>query len=402
MNELYKDLLDDKKFLEVANNINDNRGPVVISGLSDVGEVQFISALKDSLNKKFCIVTYNELQARRLARDFKYFFDNIEIFSKREIATYDYTVSSKDISYERIDVLNKMFRGEVDIVITTIEAVMQSMVAKDTLYQNIIKLKVGNECKIEDLKRYLINLGYESADMIEGRGMFSVRGGIVDISLDEKYGIRVEFWGDEIDSIRKFEILSQRSTEMLDDVSIFPAHEFILEKDFETIKNRIDEYGKCIPEDKELIISGNYLSKVDKYFDLFYKNQDSILDYIDNEYVLILDEESKISKRCESIKQDCANLVDTLVDKSKIVPDIIEKICKYNYDFGSFNYVNIEKIDVVSGRDIYSFKYRDVNYYKSETDILIRTLENAIKQKKKTIILGGTEENGFVLPLYKN
>ena len=110
------------------------------------------------------------------------------------------------------------------------------------MYKNILKLKVGSECKLEDLKKYLVSLGYERSDMVEGRGQFAVRGGIVDISLTAKYGTRIEFWGDEVDSIRKFEILSQRSTEMSDSIDIYPCHEFILETDIDDIKHKIDSY----------------------------------------------------------------------------------------------------------------------------------------------------------------
>ena len=393
MNELYKDLLANEKFKEIVQNIKKQDGPVVISGLSDVGEVQFISAIQNNTNKKICIITYNELQSRRIARDLKYFSDNIHVFPKREIATYDYAVASKDLPYERIDVLNKIQKNDANIVVTTIEAVMQKMIAKKTLYKNIIKLKVGSECKIDDLKNYLINLGYERSEMVEGRGMFAIRGGIVDISLDDKYGIRIEFWGDEIDSIRKFEILSQRSTEMSEEIEIYPAHEFIFEKDLDDIKQRIDLYGKCTEEDKELILSGNYLSKVDKYFDLFYQNPNSFLDYIKDDYLIILDEDTKIKQRAENIKIDNNNLVKTLIDKNRIVPDAIEHMCNFDYNFENINYINLEKNDVAFGNNIYYFKYRDVNYYKAETDILLNSLREAIDLKKKTIILGGNEEN---------
>ena len=393
MNELYKDLLENEKFQEIVQNINKQNDPVVISGLSDVGEIQFVSAIQNKINKNICIITYNELQARRIARDLTYFTDNIQVFPKREIATYDYSVASKDLSYERIDVLNKIQKNEAPIVVTTIEAIMQKMVAKQTLYKNIIKLKVGNECKIDDLKNYLLNLGYERSEMIEGRGMFAIRGGIVDISLDDKYGIRVEFWGDEIDSIRKFQILSQRSTEMSEEVYIYPAHEFILEKDLEDIKKKIDQYEKCTEEDKELILSGNYLSKVDKYFDLFYEDKSDFLDFVKEKYLIVFDEETKIKQRADNIKIDNNNLIKTLIDRNKIVPDAIEHICNYEYNVDKLNYINLEKTDVAFGNNLYYFKYRDVNYYRAETEILLNTLKEAIDLKKKTIILGGTEEN---------
>ena len=392
MNELCKDLEQNQKFLELIEDIKNNTSPITISGLSDVGEAQFISAIKDETKKNICIITYNELQAKRIARDLKYFYDNVEIFPKREIATYDYLVESKDLPYERIDVLNKIITNKVNIVVTTIEAIMQKMIAKKTLYKNILKLKVGSECKLEDLKKYLVSLGYERSDMVEGRGQFAVRGGIVDISLTEKYGTRIEFWGDEVDSIRKFEILSQRSTEMSDSIDIYPCHEFILETDIDDIKHKIDSYKKCSEEDKELICSGNYLSKIDKYFDLFYENQANFLDYISDKYLLILDEETKIKQRIDNIKIDNNNLIKSIAEKGRIIPDAIESISDYSYDIADLNHINIEKTDASYGNNVYYFKYRDVNYYRAETEILLNTLKESIDLKKKVVILGGKKK----------
>ncbi len=393
MNELYKDLQESQKFLEIITNIKNNRGPITISGLSDVGEVQFISGLKDSLNKKICIVTYNELQAKRIARDLKYFYDNIDIFTKREIATYDYLVESKDLPFERIEVLNRIKQNKVDIVITTIEAIMQKMIAKETLYKNILKLKVGNTCKLDDLKSYLINLGYERSDMVEGNAQFCIRGGIADISLNEKQGIRIEFWGDEIDSIRKFDIISQRSIEMTDSIDIYPCHEFILEQDFEDLKRKIKNYKKCSEEDYELIQSGNYLSKVDKYFDCFYEKQNDFLDYLDKNFIVIVDEETKIKQRIENIKIDTNNLIHNLLDKGRAVPDVYEYINSYKYSLENIYHIDIEKTDISYGNNIYNFSYRDVNYYRAETEILLNQLKESLELKRKIIILGGSEEN---------
>ena len=399
MNELCKDLEQNQKFLELIEDIKNNTSPITISGLSDVGEAQFISAIKDETKKNICIITYNELQAKRIVRDLKYFYDNVEIFPKREIVTYDFVAESKDLPYERIDVLNKIITNKVNIVVTTIEAVMQKMIAKKTLYKNILELKVGSECKLEDLKKYLVSLGYERSDMVEGRGQFAVRGGIVDISLTEKYGTRIEFWGDEVDSIRKFEILSQRSTEMSDSIDIYPCHEFILETDIDDIKHKIDSYKKCSEEDKELICSGNYLSKIDKYFDLFYENQANFLDYISDKYLLILDEETKIKQRIDNIKIDNNNLIKSIAEKGRIIPDAIESISDYSYDIADLNHINIEKTDASYGNNVYYFKYRDVNYYRAETEILLNTLKESIDLKKKVVILGGNEENARKLSL---
>ena len=145
---------------------------------------------------------------------------------KEEIVTYVNIAESKDLPYERIEALNKIQELKTGIVVTTVEAATQKMISKKELYKNTLKFKIGEEHKLEDIKQKLVDLGYVRYELIDGGGQFSVRGGIVDISISEKTGIRIEFWGDEIDSIREFDIETQRSTEKIKDVTIFPATEF--------------------------------------------------------------------------------------------------------------------------------------------------------------------------------
>ena len=399
MSELYKDLQESEKFIKLISDIKNNKCPVTISGLSDVGEIQFISAIEDTLKGNYCIITYNELQAKRIVKDLKYFCEQVKFFPKREIASYDYMVESKDLPYERIEILNKIKQKEKMIIVTTIEAVMQRMIPKKQLYKNIIKLQVGSSCSIDNLKIYLSSLGYEKVDMVEGRAQYATRGGIVDISLTEKQGIRLEFWGDEIDSIRKFDILSQRSTEMMDLAEIYPCHEYILNYDEDTLKKRIKEYKKCTKEDEELICSGNYLSKIDKYFDLFYQETESFLDYLSNEYLIVLDEQSKIKQRAENIKLDNDNLIKSISEKGRIVPDSIKNISSQLLNLDKYRYINIEKSDIGLGGKSIHFTYRNINFFKSETETLLNELKEALASKCKVVILGGTEESARKISL---
>ena len=288
--------------------IENKESPVAISGLVDVGTIQIVSAINEFGKQPICILTYNEIQAKKLYDDLKYFTDKVVFFPKKEIVTYDYVAESKDIPYTRIEALNEIVSKKNLIVITTIEAVTQKLPSKKVLYRNELKFKVGESYSLDEIKKQLIDLGYTRCDLIEGRGQFSSRGGILDISLDENMGIRIEFWGDEVDSIRNFNIISQRSINTLEKVAIYPAHEYILEqskedvcdkilKDIKNNKNKNITYdGKILEEDIEEIKVGNYISKIDKYFNCFYEEQATILDYLKDNYVIFLDEINKIKQ----------------------------------------------------------------------------------------------------------
>ena len=228
MNEIASVLLQNKKFQDYLNEIKSKKSPISILGLVDVAKSLIVHSTNVDTKKPVCIITYNEIQAKRLYDDLKYFNENIVLFNKKEIVTYDYVVESKDALYERIEVLNKIYNKKVDIIITTVEACMQEMISKEDLYKNIIKFEFNKEFNFEALKENLIRLGYERAELVESRGQFSLRGDILDIALTDNKGVRIEFWGEEIDSIRYFSISSQRSIEELRSVTIYPAHEYIL------------------------------------------------------------------------------------------------------------------------------------------------------------------------------
>ena len=398
MNTILGELGKSQKFIEIVNKIENKKSPIAISGLNDVGMVNLDVAIHEFTKRPICILTYNEIQAKKIYDDIKYFTDNVVIFPKKEIVTYDYVAESKENLYERIESLNKIKSKKTLIVVTTIEAVMQKLPEKNTIYQNELKFKTGNSYKLDDIKRNLVDLGYVRCDLIEGKGQFSVRGDIVDISINEKTGIRLEFWGDEIDSIREFNIETQRSIKNKNEATIYPSNEYILEDsvDFicEKIRKKYKEYKNqnIIEEDIEQIKEGNYISKIDKYFDCFYSRQETVLDYLSSKYVIFIDEVGKVEKRSENIKQDKENLQRGLIEKDKQVPEAITNELDFEKVLERLNnkqLVYIEKQDnepKIKGEK-YRLNYKDVNYYKSEIENLFKDLKDNLKQKKNIYIL---------------
>ena len=393
MNFLIKTLEENKKFQELTKQIS-KTGPIAISGLVDVEKLHVLAGIFNETKRPMVLVTYNEIQARKLYQDLKKLIKQTYFFPKKEITSYDYVAQSKEIEYKRIDVLNKMYlakkQKEPIIIVTTIEAVMQKMVAKDTLYQNVIDFEVGKTYLLDEIKEKLVGLGYERSDLIENKGQFSIRGGIVDVGLSEKIGVRIEFWGDEVDSIRFFQISSQRSTEMLKEITIFPAHELIVQDLSEAVKNIQEKYPEEI-EDIELIKNGDYISKINKYFNEFYENQASFLDYMSDEYLLLLDEKSKINQRKTNIVEDNNKLIASLVEKEKFVPEAIENISKFEYNLEEKQIIYLEQNDSIKNIQKYYFETREINFYNLQLDLLLADIVTYQKNKKKVVLLAGNE-----------
>ena len=433
-NEIIQNLRELDKFKEIIEQIEMKKTPINISGLVFVGKSHIISGIKEDVKRPICVVTYNELQAKNLVKDLRFFIDKVEYFGKREIASYDYVSESKDLPYSRIEVLNKIRNKEVNVVVTTIEAIMQSMIPKDALYKNILTFTVGNvfensgfvgKKNLNNLKQLLLLMGYERSDLVENRGQFSIRGGIVDIGLTEKTGVRIEFWGDEVDSIRYFNISSQRTTEMTEKITIYPAHEYIL--DYKKDKEAIPEYSNIasnicnkikekyidvkgisdvkisdkakekVESDLEAIQNGEYISKIDKYFNEFYEKVGSFLDYLPKNVLLCIDENSKINQRIENILIENNNLIKSLVEKERFIPEGILNVSRFSSE--NWNNLYNEKqtiyLEENNSKEVnkFEFNYRQVNFYKSEIEILINDIKKWQKENKKIFILAGGKES---------
>ena len=410
MNSLIKTVPNVKKFNDYLFDVNKGKTPLMLSGLTDVGKVHMAYATKFYTEKPICIITYNEMQAKRIIKDLAYFGEKVKLFPKRDVISFDYIAESKDTLFKRISVLNKLVKNDKKIIVTTIEAAMQKMITKKSLYKNVMTFKVGDTFDLEELKEKLVLLGYERYDTIEGKGQFSVRGGIVDIATSVRSGVRIEFWGDEIDSIRKFSISTQRTVEMLDEIEIFPSYEFLLETDVETVCKRIEEkvypvsVRNKVSDDIKQIRNGEFITKIDKYFDAFYKETDTLLDYLPDDCIIFLDEIEKIKARAENISKDNDNFIHDLIVKNKVVPGILSDMkdyLKFSDRLQNKQTIYLEKQDIGfvdkqsmhAKRNGYSFSYREVNFFRSSMDLLFQELQEAIKRGKQTVILGGSTEN---------
>ena len=404
MNEIANVLIQNEKFQDYLKEIKLKKGPISILGLVDVAKSLVMHSTNVDTKRPVCIITYNEIQAKKLYDDLKYFNENIVLFNKKEIVTYDYVVESKDALYERIEALNKIYNKKIDIIITTIEACMQEMIAKEDLYKQIIKFEFDKEYNFEELKENLVNLGYERADLVEARGQFSLRGDILDIALTDNKGVRIEFWGEEIDSIRYFSISSQRSIEELKEITIYPAHEYILTDNIDKICDRIvevspvsDSYENIKEKDIEQIKNGNYISKIDKYLKYFYEKRDTFLNYLDKNSIIFLDEASKIKARNNNILQDNKELIKALTDKEKFVPQIIEELKtleQIENNINSKQIVYLENQDIsISRPNTFSFTFRELNYFRSGINLLIDKIVDSLEKNKKIAILSGNDES---------
>ncbi len=217
------------EYAQVQESIKKGKAPVALSGCVDSQKLHMIYGLSNDLKYKV-IVTYSDLKAKEIFEEYKFYDKNVMLYPAKDLIFFQADIHGNQLTRERIRTLRRVAERKPVTIITTYAALMtpQVMWAKE----DVIEVRRGGSLNESDLAKRLVAMGYEKSYQVESPGQFSVRGGIVDIfDLTEENPYRIELWGDEVDSIRSFDILSQRSIEKLESISIFPATEFVMTKE---------------------------------------------------------------------------------------------------------------------------------------------------------------------------
>ncbi len=210
-----------------------SRGRLALAGgLYGTAESVFISALSKDLGGTMVLCAADEQTAMKLRAEISEFVRDVYYFPPREFVLSDFEGASHGWEQIRISALSALSRGKCSILVTTAEALLQKTMPKAVLDGHSITLRYGEDCDFDELCAFLSDSGYSRVDMIDGKSQYAVRGGIVDIfpPFSEK-PVRVEFFGNSVDSLAYFEIESQRRLDNIDSISFEPCREMLLDKD---------------------------------------------------------------------------------------------------------------------------------------------------------------------------
>ncbi|MCR5637874.1 MAG: transcription-repair coupling factor [Lachnospiraceae bacterium] len=202
-----------------------------VSGLVDSEKLHFINGFAGEFKYRI-IVTYSDLRAKEILEDYKFYDRNVTVYPAKDLIFYQADVHSNDIVKERIKALRRLIEGRPMTVVTTFDSLMTRQIPIETIKENVLELDKRKPVDETQIAKKLVKMGYEKSYQVEQPGQFSIRGDIIDVfDLTEENPYRIELWGDDVQSIRSFDILSQRSIEKLESVSIYPATEIILDED---------------------------------------------------------------------------------------------------------------------------------------------------------------------------
>ncbi|WP_111938106.1 transcription-repair coupling factor [Clostridium paraputrificum] len=416
---LMEPLISSEEFIELESYIKGDKHPIEIEGLSESGKSYVINGIYEVSDKPVVIITNSDMEAKNLYEDLNLYLSNVYYFPAKEIVFYNVDAISGDLRWARLNVIKEILSNNKNIIVTSIDAFAARYTPKNLFITHTVSINVGDEVDFKELSKILVEAGYDRVDVVEGKGEFSLRGGLLDLfPTNSIYPYRIELFGDEIDSIRTFNTESQRSIEKVNSIEVFPAKEIIIDDEIidyalNNIKEELDLTLKN-NKDKErgiklnIVISKNLeelreihdFETIDSYLPLFYKKSESLFDYLED-YIFVLDDKVRSLGKLDSTYLEFNENYSIFLQRGDILPsqgklllekeELIELLEeKINITMDAINKGGeflspIRKIEINSAI---------LHHYQGQLDLLI---EDILKKKKdgyRTVILSGTRVRG--------
>jgi transcription-repair coupling factor (superfamily II helicase) len=297
----------------------------LVSGLAGSSRQAFMAALYQETARAMCIVTHNMYQAQKVYEDLIELVpsDQVLLYPGNELIGSELAIASPEMLAQRIHVLNRLAKGFTGILVAPFAGLRRLVVPPQVWKEAQIELRVGEELEIDSFLHTCIELGYERVDMVERKGELSVRGGIIDLyPIDSEWPVRIELFDVEIDSIRTFDMATQRSHENVQSFTIGPAKEMIastallqeaavrLEKRLgETIAKLKDGSAKekvveKIGADMERMQQGQRFPHLYSYVSVIYPTNETLLDYMPKDTILLVDEPSRVLDTAAQLQKE--------------------------------------------------------------------------------------------------
>lgn len=392
------------------------REAAYISGCSDSQKVHMMEALSDGFKFKI-IATYSDLRVKEIVEDLSLYEENVMTYPAKDLIFYQADVHNNKLATDRLKVLKNIAKDEGCTIVTTFETLMSPILPVEHFAEGCIEIDNISLLDVKKLSQKLVDIGYIRNYQVEEPGQFSIRGDIVDIfDTTESNPYRIELWGDDVESIRSFDIDSQRSIEMLDKITIYPATEMILSEgrlmdglqkieedrkriykkfrdEFKTEEaHRIDVQVKTLRED---IVELGRIINLDSYIRYFYDDLSYFTDMFNKtDTLLVIDEPIHVSEHAKAVEAEFVESMTNRVNKGYLLPGQMDVLYSFNDTKQQLDNIAILQISALESRNMMvdcdcrcNITAKSVAPYKNQFEYLIKDLEIYKKRGYRVIIL---------------
>ena len=434
-------LVDLAEYTDMKQDLDQGKGPVQISGVTDSQKVHVMNELSKD-NPWRLVVTYDDTRAKEIFDDFSYFEPNTWLYPARDLLFYSSDIHGNLLTRQRMQVFKHLLEDEGGVVVTTVDGLMDHLLPLSRIKESCLNIMVGQTLDMEEIKHLLTGMGYERMGQVDGMGQFSVRGGILDVfPLTEEVPVRIELWGDEVDSIRSFDAESQRSIQQMDEVTIYPAAELILtkehieegilrleadekkqEKAFRDQKKpeEAQRIRRAVGELVESLKEGFDVQTLDAYIRYFCRDTVSFLDYMKEVgakvtlvssgvarktaekkqaagLALILDEPQRMKEKAETVETEFRESMSHRLEQGYILPgqaDLLFSSKTVLADCHTPHSIFMTGLDQrlpgMTPKAKYSLTGKNLNSYQNSFEILIKDLTKWKKDGYRVVLLSAS------------
>ncbi len=419
MKSFTEPLVELKEYADLRAQLKNAKEVVQVSGCIDTQKPHFIYSLVKG-QKNCLIVTFQEQKAKELYENYRFFDKDVVYYPARDVLFYQSDIRGNLLTGERLAAVKAILEQGQVTVVTTFDALMDRIAPVGHIKDAALDYALGDSLDMETVQKRLVQMGYERNYQVESAGQFAVRGGILDIfPLTEENPCRIELWGDEIDSLRRFDVESQRSIENLAKVRIYPASEVVLlpelveqglaalQKEKEALYSKFREEMKTEEAHRlksavdllvEEITELGQGANLDSYLMYFLEGTVSFLDYFDLENtILFLDEPARLAEKGRVVGQEFSESMSHRLEKGYILPKQMESLYSGKEVFAKIqrqNCIALTTLDTkVSELEVsqrYNISVRPVNSYNRSFELLVKDLQQYRKQKYRVVLLSGS------------
>ncbi len=405
-------LSNNEEFNNLQKSITPTASPVGAVGLPDINKVHIAHALAQNAGKKAFVITPDEASAIRFYEDLSQLQKGVLLYPKREFAFLEVEGVSREFEQIRLGVLSKIVKGDYSAVVMSAAAAVQLTMPPEALKERTFTINAGDEIDIDIVCENLIKAGYTRFDQVDGTSQFAVRGGLIDIfPPGEDSPVRIELWGDTVDSITHFDISTQRRNQMVDFVEIIPSTEVLFEsrqKQAKAIRTLAESLkGKAVKAREKLFADcdkleqGVSLRNNDKYLPLAYASN-GIFDYFEG--MLFVCESAKVKEKTENAQKLLDEEIKWLLDDGALC----KGIDKFMLGFGELC-ANYEKYGAVyldslprgsfdtPVKHLANFRCQTLGVWSGTLSQLKDEIFPLIKTNYAVVIMAGTSRAGKAL-----
>ena len=389
ISEILKRADSSESFQKAKNLLASEEKKVSVTGLSGSGKSLFLAYLKKELSSPLVVIASNPEESWKIYEDLISFLgeEEVRLFPSWEILPYEFKIPHSEVIGRRLETLYDLVLRQNPIVVTTIRACLEKTILPADLKKKSITLKIGQGAEIERLSRQLHDLGFKRYPQVEEIGTFSIRGGIIDVfPYSSSDPIRIEFFGDQIESLRTFAVMDQRSLQKIDSALILPKREFMISD--EEIEERLSKLRKDQADRlREKINFHEEVPGLEWLATLFSLPQAQIWDFLSSGSVIFLDEPSILEGELDHIYQETEKLFTEAEVRGESVPEPQKLWDKPESFFEKIDrFKTITHLSLGEKKDAVNLRMKEPEVFGGNVDLLKSSIKTYQTEGEKVFI----------------